>query len=376
MIEFVNGDFFDFDADIRVNTVNCVGVMGAGVALAFKQKYPEMFKDYVKQCKKGLIRPGRPSVWETGDMFSKKLEIINFPTKDHWRKPSEYEYIESGLSWLAAYLDKKQNVTVTLPALGCGHGGLDWEQVKDLIQRHLGHTPNKILVFEPMSSKNAGKKSTSSAKNLDKHQIKTIQSLSPEYPQLLKLYTEKELYIFNGRTSYQKFDVTLVTSTKPTDEEKLVVSSLLTYCRKNGLNILLGSSAYEKKQAVELSAKGSDVAVFLPSGIVESAQKLYSRGNSEGFTLMSIGNPYVAFDRKAYMPAVLSRIFLSDTVIFTTTRFEWIKKHLKLINKADSKFSYVKYSSLSTEDEDAVELIGANPLIPDLGDDLWMANNL
>lgn len=369
MIEFVNGDFFDFDADIRINTVNCVGVMGAGVALAFKQKYPEMFKDYVKQCKKGLIRPGAPSVWETGDMFSKKLEIINFPTKDHWRNPSEYEYIESGLNWLAAYLEKKQNVTVTLPALGCGHGGLDWEQVKGLIQRYLGHTSNRILVFEPMSSKNAGKKSTSSAKELDRYQIKTIQSTSSEYPQKLNLYTEKELYIFNGSGSYQKFDVTLIMSTKPTDEEKSVVSSLLACCKNNGLNVLLGSSAYEKRQAVALAGKGSSVAVFLPSGIVESAQKLSSKGNTEGFTLLSTGNPFVAFDRKAYMPAVLSRIFLSETVIFTTIRLEWVKKYAKSLLKSDSKFFYIKYPSLPEEEAHAIEHIAANPLEPKIDND-------
>lgn len=85
MIEFVEGDFFDFDADIRINTVNCVGVMGAGVALLFKNKYPKMYKEYVRQCKNNEISPGNPTVWKEGDMFSISLEIINFPTKDHWK---------------------------------------------------------------------------------------------------------------------------------------------------------------------------------------------------------------------------------------------------------------------------------------------------
>lgn len=369
MIEFVNGDFFDFDADIRINTVNCVGVMGAGVALAFKQKYPEMFKDYVKQCNKGLIRPGIPSVWEIGDMFSKKLEIINFPTKDHWRNPSEYEYIESGLKWLAVYLEKKQNVTVTLPALGCGHGGLDWDKVKGLIQRYLGHISNRILVFEPMSSKNAGRKSAFSAKDLDRFQIKTIKSTSSEYPQKLSFYTEKDLYIFNGSVSYQKFDVTLIVSTKPTDEEKSVVGSLLDYCKNNGLSVLLGSSAYEKRQAMALAGKDSSVAVFLPSGILDSAQKLSSKGSHEGFTLLSIGNPFISFDRKAYMPSVLCRVFLSDKVIYTTTRLEWVKKHAKVLLKSNSKFFYIKYPSLPEEEVHAVGHISANPIGPVLDND-------
>ena len=165
MLEFVKGDFFDFDADIRVNTVNCVGVMGAGVALAFKNKYPEMFKEYVRQCKEKEIAPGKPSVWKQGDMFSKGLEIINFPTKNHWRNPSEYEYVENGLIWLSKYLEDKQGLTITLPALGCGHGGLDWRRVKRLIIKYLEGKSNRILVFEPEASKKAGEKVSMTPEN-------------------------------------------------------------------------------------------------------------------------------------------------------------------------------------------------------------------
>ena len=90
MIEFVSGDFFEYDADIRINTVNCVGVMGAGAALQFKNKFPDMFLDYQKACELKQIKPGNPHVWLGQDIFS-KLTIINLPTKDHWKKPSEYE---------------------------------------------------------------------------------------------------------------------------------------------------------------------------------------------------------------------------------------------------------------------------------------------
>ena len=99
MIEFVTGNFFDYDADIRVNTVNCVGVMGAGVALMFKNKFPAMFNDYYRACKENKVAPGIPHIWEEVDLFS-SLIIINFPTKVHWKNPSEYEYIEKGLVWL------------------------------------------------------------------------------------------------------------------------------------------------------------------------------------------------------------------------------------------------------------------------------------
>lgn len=104
--------------------------MGAGVALVFKNKYPEMYKEYVKDCRNGLIKPGNPTIWSEGDMFSKQTHIINFPTKDHWRNKSEYSYVEDGLKWMQAYLKDVQGKTITLPALGCGHGGLDWNIVK------------------------------------------------------------------------------------------------------------------------------------------------------------------------------------------------------------------------------------------------------
>ena len=151
MIEFVSGNFFDYEADIRINTVNCVGIMGAGVALMFKNKFPEMFAEYFDACKKNEVEPGKPHVWEEVTLFS-KCTIINFPTKIHWRNPSEYEYIEKGLIWLKQFLLDREVVTVTLPALGCGHGRLEWEKVKGMIIKHLGELDSTILVFGPESS--------------------------------------------------------------------------------------------------------------------------------------------------------------------------------------------------------------------------------
>src|SRR5690606_32889736 len=117
MIEFVKGDFFDFRADVRVNTVNCVGVMGAGVAKQFKTQYPKMYAEYVRECRKGRVRIGVPHVWKDSSLFdSTGVTIINFPTKDHWKNPSEYEYIEKGLDWLRWYLLDKNDVAITLPA--------------------------------------------------------------------------------------------------------------------------------------------------------------------------------------------------------------------------------------------------------------------
>lgn len=156
MLEFVQGDILEASADIRVNTVNCVGVMGAGVALAFKQLYPEMFKAYQQDCADGLVRPGRMHVWKSlsGDW------VVNFPTKRDWRDPSRYEDIEAGLDDLRSYLDSVGPVTVALPALGCGHGGLNWERVAEIIREKLDGVDARVLVFEPAASRRAGHQST------------------------------------------------------------------------------------------------------------------------------------------------------------------------------------------------------------------------
>ena len=125
MIKFTKGNMFDTPADIRINTVNCVGVMGIGVALEFKKRFPKMYRTYKKECERGNIQPGKPHVWKEFHLC-KEFIIINFPTKKHWRNPSKYKYIESGLIWLAKFLKEYGGVKVTIPALGCGHGGLDW----------------------------------------------------------------------------------------------------------------------------------------------------------------------------------------------------------------------------------------------------------
>jgi O-acetyl-ADP-ribose deacetylase (regulator of RNase III) len=149
MVCFTSGDMFELPVDIRVNTVNCVGVMGAGVALAFKTRHPAMFHAYKKACDAGEIRPGTLNIWRAPTEW-----IINFPTKRHWRENSKYEDVEDGLKALRTYLDSLgRSVRVALPALGCGHGGLNWARVSELIERHLATTNAEVFVFEPADSR-------------------------------------------------------------------------------------------------------------------------------------------------------------------------------------------------------------------------------
>src|SRR4029077_1642655 len=128
MLELVTGNLLEADVEALVNTVNTEGVMGKGVALQFKKKFPKMFEAYQQACKDGLVQPGRMHVYERSEMINPRY-LINFPTKRHWRSPSRIEDIESGLMALADEIKKRNIKTIALPPLGCGNGGLNWGEV-------------------------------------------------------------------------------------------------------------------------------------------------------------------------------------------------------------------------------------------------------
>lgn len=151
-ITFKTGDLFSEHAEAIVNTVNCVGVMGKGVALEFKRRWPENFRAYKRLCDRGELRPGKSFIFENADMFDPcgRRFLINFPTKDHWRDGSRMEYIEDGLDDLVLQIRKLGIRSVAMPPLGCGNGGLNWKQVKALLGRRLEPVHEAaIIVFEP-----------------------------------------------------------------------------------------------------------------------------------------------------------------------------------------------------------------------------------
>lgn len=142
MLKYVKGDIFNSPAQVLVNTVNTVGVMGKGIALSFKKKYPEMFTTYRKACDKHQLIIGKLMLWYGPDHW-----ILNFPTKEHWRNPSKMEYIEKGLmAFQRKYAD--YNITsIAFPKLGCGNGELDWKQVKPLMERYLKELPIDVYIY-------------------------------------------------------------------------------------------------------------------------------------------------------------------------------------------------------------------------------------
>ena len=152
MIRDTKGNLLQADAEALVNTVNCIGFMGKGIALQFKQAWPENFEAYALACHAGEMHPGRMLVFETGRMVNPKF-IINFPTKRHWRGKSRMEDIASGLKALITEVRKRGIRSIALPPLGCGNGGLNWKQVRPLIEHAFAELPEvEVELFAPIGT--------------------------------------------------------------------------------------------------------------------------------------------------------------------------------------------------------------------------------
>jgi O-acetyl-ADP-ribose deacetylase (regulator of RNase III) len=152
MIEFRTGDILQTDAEALVNTVNCVGIMGRGIALQFKNAFPANFKAYQAACAREEVQPGRMFVFETGYVANPRY-IINFPTKRHWRGKSRMADIEAGLTALVDEIRRRGIRSVALPPLGSGLGGLEWRDVRTRIEAASSALPEvHIIVFEPHTS--------------------------------------------------------------------------------------------------------------------------------------------------------------------------------------------------------------------------------
>ncbi len=142
MLTYIEGDLFGSPAQVLVNTVNTVGVMGKGIALEFKKRYPRMFLQYKEQCEKHKLVIGKLMLWYEPDHW-----LLQFPTKEHWRNPSKLEYIEKGLmTFTRKYADYNIS-SIAFPRLGCGNGDLDWNDVKPLMEKYLKDLPIDVYIY-------------------------------------------------------------------------------------------------------------------------------------------------------------------------------------------------------------------------------------
>lgn len=150
MIVLKRGDLLQSECDALVNAVNCMGVMGRGIALQFKQKFHDMFADYQTTCKLGQLKPGGVHVFGRNE---KPHYIINIATKGDWRNPSQLQYVQNGLIKLRHTINMLCIQSIAIPALGCGNGGLQWSDVLSLIRYELRDCNALVEVYEPVEDK-------------------------------------------------------------------------------------------------------------------------------------------------------------------------------------------------------------------------------
>lgn len=149
MLKIKIGNIFETNMKTLVNTVNCVGVMGKGIAKDFKDRYPAMFDEYVSLCDKKILKPGVP--YHYSDLLGNS--IINFPTKDHWKSPSKLSYIVEGLDWFIKNYKQLNIKSIAFPPLGCGNGGLNWEMVGPIMYKELKNLPIDVEIYAPFGTK-------------------------------------------------------------------------------------------------------------------------------------------------------------------------------------------------------------------------------
>lgn len=159
MIRFTTGNLLEAEVDALVNTVNTVGVMGKGIALMFKERFPAVFREYAAACKEGSVRVGEMFVTANTELEGPRW-IINFPTKEQWFRPTKLEWVQTGLVALKKVIKEKQIKSIALPPLGCGNGGLKWNVVRPIIEKELAELEDvEIIVYEPVAKyQNVSKK--------------------------------------------------------------------------------------------------------------------------------------------------------------------------------------------------------------------------
>ena len=366
MIRYATGDIFDTPADIRINTVNCVGVMGAGVALAFKTKYPEMFKEYAKACKAGQVRPGKPHVWEKID-FYESITVVNFPTKDHWRQPSEYEYIEEGLRWLHDFVEKRGNVRVAVPALGCGHGGLDWSRVKAMIEAALCDLAAEIIVFEPSSSHLAGDPlDKSTLDRLDELGIKQLRSGDPGYPDGLRGRSGATIYLRGDEEALRGRVVAILTSIKPSEREIQGVVDCVRELADPSVSIMTGYSAKADRPVIRAALEqGANVIICLVEGIFlfSVRRDLRDVWDESRVTVISAAKPQQKWYPGGVGKATAIKLSLANVALVSDPYPKWLPAFVRNgTTMIRSRVFYLDYGGMPEDIKASLWQLHAKPL--------------
>lgn len=372
MVKIQHGEIFDIPADIRVNTVNCVGVMGAGVALSFKNRYPDMFRDYKRACKAGDVKPGRLHVW-------KNLEsewIINFPTKIDWREPSKYEYIEAGLKSLREFLSQHKDVKVVMPPLGCGLGGLDWGKVSSMIHESLLDLESEIIVLEPDILR--GKDANKSERELDPTivnqltagRIRCIDASEVGLGEKIASIGESSMFVKGASTLLKSNILVIIPSLKPAEKEIRVAKSCVEELARPGLVIGAGyGPSVERVVLRRALQQGAEVVVFIAEGILNFRvrEDLKDIWSDDRTAVVSIAHPQQGWNRQLAYRTRLLEFLLAHAVLITDPTPRWVTRFLeKLSEERVPQIFHPKYNGSAPQirelDENYTsQAIGRNP---------------
>lgn len=285
------GNIFESNATTIVNTVNCVGVMGKGIALEFKNRYPQMFNEYVEMCARKEIKPGVPYLYQ--DLLGNS--ILNFPTKDHWKSPSQLAYIINGLDWFVENYADLGIDSIAFPPLGCGNGGLPWELVGPIMYNKLNPLPIQIEIFAPYGTK----------------------------PELLTIdFLESN----SGEFSKNVYGIKQGKRNKNWDLLMFVVQEL----SKNRYSLYVGRTIFQKICYI-MTHEGIETGFAFTKG----SYGPYSAQIKEAITILSNSN---LLQEKPY--GKMMRITVPDTFILDKSLYS--KKDMLVVNKTIDLFSRIK----------------------------------
>lgn len=288
MIKMIIGDIFESDKDVLVNTVNCVGVMGKGIARIYKEKFPEMFEQYKNMCNKKEIVTGQIyPYYENG-----KVRIINFPTKQHWRSPSKLEYITSGLDWFIAHYKELEITSIAFPPLGCGNGGLDWETVGPIMYHKLYQLPIDIEIYAPFG--------TDKYKLSESYLLSNINSVTNE----------------NG-IIYEKIN-----------DNWLLAVYLIKCLSESDYSIKIGRTVFQKICYV-LSRFGTDLGLVFTKGVYGP----YSSGIKKMITVLSNNNLITEKESGSMMLLQVDKNFKINPKLYSESDRENVNKTFKLFQR-------------------------------------------
>lgn len=289
-------DIFKSKAQILVNTVNCVGVMGKGIALEFKTRFPEMFDDYLARCARKEVRPGEPFIYQS--LF--QPQIINFPTKEHWKSLSRVEDVENGLKYLLAHYKEWGVTSLAIPPLGCGNGQLEWRVVGPLIYKYAKQMGIPVEMYAPygVNPKEITVEFLEGRAQVDSRRLVTAElpNLDPAWVGLVEIINKIEQHPYHwpiGRTIFQKIAYVATSEGLPTRlnyqrgsygpfsyelkgvEAKLINSNLLQEQRAGSMFMVKVGPNFSRIR------KDFEAHIFKWSAIIDKTVDLFMRVNTD-----------------------------------------------------------------------------------------------